>query len=207
MESGAAPGIGAAPSVEAMTDPTAILDFWFAERHRRLWFARDDGFDAAIRATLGLAHEAARAGRLDDWRRAAPSCLALVLLLDQVPRNIHRGTPLAFAADPAARAAAQAALARDFDMAVAPERRLFFYLPFCHSESPADQELAVQLMTERLDDPEAQASAREHAAIIRRFGRFLHRNRVLGRTSTEEEEAFLAGADPASFMRSHEPRP
>lgn len=190
-----------------MTDPVTILDFWFAERHRLLWFTRDDGFDAAIRATLGPAHEAARAGRLDHWRGAASSCLALVLLLDQVPRNIHRGTPLAFATDPAARSAARAALDRGFDTAVAQERRLFFYLPLCHSESVVDQDLAVALMTERLDDPKAQASAREHAAIIRRFGRFPHRNRVLGRASTDEEEAFLAGADPSSFMRSHEPRP
>lgn len=189
-----------------MTDPIAILDFWFAERHRRLWFVRDDGFDAAIGARLGPAHEDARAGRLDHWRAAAPSCLALVLLLDQVARNIHRGTPRAFATDPAARAAARAALERGFDVATAPERRLFFYLPFCHSEKAADQDLAVQLMTERLDDPEAQASAREHAAIIARFGRFPHRNRVLGRAGTDEEEAFLAGADPSSFMKSHDAR-
>ncbi len=117
--------------------------------------------------------------------------LALVLLLDQFSRNIHRGDPLAFAGDARARAIAARGIARRFDLIRPPQERAFFYLPFMHSEDPADQRLSLRLYRARLSSPLHYRHAKEHADIVRRFGRFPHRNRVLGRKSTPEERQFL----------------
>jgi uncharacterized protein (DUF924 family) len=179
----------------------ALLDFWFGppgarerDRPRPLWFAAPPGFDAALRRRFARDHARAAAGRYRHWRVAPETCLALVLLLDQLPRNLHRGTPRAYGGDAPARAVARHALHRGFDRRVAPVRRWFFYLPFMHSEELADQELCVALhrrLPPSADHARALAAARQHRDIIARFGRFPHRNRALGRASTEEEEAFL----------------
>jgi uncharacterized protein (DUF924 family) len=175
----------------------AILGFWFGDRDeaRKEWYAADPAFDAALRARFLVDEAAAAAGRLDPWMAERDPCLALILLLDQVPRNIHRGTPTAFASDARARAVADHAIARGFDQALSPVRRAFVYLPFMHSEALADQERCVALHAAMEPDggPDSGLDfARRHRAIIARFGRFPHRNAILGRQSKEEETAFLA---------------
>lgn len=189
-----------------MTEAEAVLDFWFAgepDRHRLCWFHADPAidpasFDAAIRARFGATWEAARLGLLDDWAEAPAGGLALVLVLDQFPRNMHRGTALAFATDERARAVARRALARGFGQALTPVQKMFLYLPFEHSEDLADQDEAVRL-TEALGPipglsaPDAALDfARRHREVIRRFGRFPHRNAALGRVSTPEELEYLS---------------
>lgn len=171
-----------------------VLGFWFNEAGPERWYANDPDFDALVRDRLGAASERAAAGALDGWRADARGCLALIILLDQAPRNIHRGTARAFAADAPARGAAAHAVARGFDR---DERfddawRPFFYMPFMHSEDLADQDRCVALAAERLSGDETADHARRHREIITRFGRFPHRNAALGRASTPEEEAFLA---------------
>jgi uncharacterized protein (DUF924 family) len=170
-----------------------VLGFWFAPERRKHWFEASEAFDAAVRRALGAWHEAAASGRLDHWRESAEGCLALCILLDQVPRNVFRGTPQAFASDAQARAVARHAVERGFDLAFADkDRRMFLYLPLEHSEELADQELCVALCRERIDDPEYLRYAERHREIVARFGRFPHRNAILGRPSTPEETAFLA---------------
>ncbi len=180
----------------------AILDFWFGRPgdagyggKREIWFEKSDDFDAAIRENFMADYEAAEAGQLDPMQRTARGALALVILLDQFPRNMFRGDPRAFATDAQAREVAGAAIACGFDKALTPVERRFFYLPFEHGENPADQARCAQYMREHLPpDAERDASieyARHHRVIIERFGRFPHRNAALGRTSTAEEIAFL----------------
>jgi len=171
-----------------------VLAFWFTDEARARWFDKDAAFDAACRDRLGVLARDAAAGRLDGWAAMPRGALALVILLDQVPRNLHRGTPAAFAQDAKAREVARRAVAAGLDAALGPEERLFLYLPFEHGEDAADQALAVDLI-EALGDPEWAESARRHRDIILRFGRFPHRNVALGRPSTPEELAFLAGPD------------
>ncbi len=179
----------------------AIVDFWFGpptdpERlsHRQLWFRSTPEFDAAVRRELLEDHRQAVAGALQHWEAAAESALSLVILLDQVPRNIFRSTPRAFASDAQALAVTNRALARSFDLAVPPAWRLFFYLPFEHSERLADQQHGIRLI-ERLPAVSGRAGdgrmSRLHLEIIERFGRFPHRNAILGRASTAAELAFL----------------
>jgi uncharacterized protein (DUF924 family) len=176
----------------------AILDFWFGAEpgvRRRSWFAGDPGFDREIRDRFADDHRQARAGALDGWQGEAQGCLALILLLDQFPRNMYRGSPEAFAGDGRALAAARNALDRGFDAGMAPERRLFLYLPFEHSEALEDQRRSVALM-EGFRDLQGYADVYEyalrHLRVIERFGRFPHRNAILGRLSTPEELEFLA---------------
>lgn len=173
-----------------MSDPNAaeVLRFWF-EDHPRDWFVKDPGFDAAVRSRFIEMHEAAAVGRLAHWADSARSCLALVIVLDQFPRNMFRGEARAFATDPLARAAARVILQRGWDKPMQQSERLFAYLPFEHSESLADQDLAVQLMKDF--DAEQLRYAVRHREIIGRFGRFPHRNGVLGRESTSAEIEFL----------------
>lgn len=179
--------------MSAPQGPAAVLDFWPAPESRAAWFKPSEVFDAEVRRVLGPLYEHAVAGRLDAWRDNAEGCLALCILLDQVPRNIFRGTARAFASDAQARVVAAHAVARGFDLAFAEDdRRLFFYLPFEHSEELADQERAVALCHERIRDPECLRIAERHHEIIQRFRRFPHRNAVLGRAGTPEEIAFLA---------------
>jgi uncharacterized protein (DUF924 family) len=171
-------------------DPAALVDFWRAAGPDR-WFRTDTTFDQTFRDAYLPAHEAAAAGALVGWGDTAESALALVLLLDQFPRNAFRATPRMYATDVLAREAAAAAIAAGFDHAVEPALRLFFYLPFAHSESLADQERSVTLHLGLGKDGARHALG--HRDIVRRFGRFPHRNALLGRTSTPEEVAYLAG--------------
>jgi uncharacterized protein (DUF924 family) len=181
----------------------ALLDFWFGApgsaeygRPRKCWFAKDVGFDAALRARFADAVDEAAAGRLDGWGSAAPGSLALILLLDQLPRNLFRGTPRAFATDAAALAQAEAALAQGFDARLLPVERVFLYLPFEHSEALARQDRAVALFAalarEHAGFDDYLDYAERHRAVIRRFGRFPHRNAILGRPATPEEIEYLA---------------
>jgi uncharacterized protein (DUF924 family) len=171
--------------------PADVLAFWRAAGPDK-WFERDDGFDAAIRERFRATYEAAAAGRLAEWENTAEGALALLLVLDQFPRNMFRGDARSFAADPLAHGVADRAIARGFDTLYVPPQRRFFYLPFTHSENLADQERCVALNRAAGDD-EGVKWAELHADIIRRFGRFPHRNRALGRATTPDEQAFLAG--------------
>ncbi|HEU5272563.1 MAG TPA: DUF924 family protein, partial [Xanthobacteraceae bacterium] len=147
--------------------------------------------DADIRTRFLATYEAAAAGRL-AWDETADGALALLIVLDQFPRNMFRGSARAFAADPLARTIASRAIERGFDQAAAPSERSFFYLPFEHSEALADQERCIAL-NRAAGDADALKWAEQHADIIRRFGRFPHRNKALGRATTPEEQAFLDG--------------
>ncbi|HZH44798.1 MAG TPA: DUF924 family protein [Lysobacter sp.] len=176
-----------------MSDPLAqeILGFWRAAGPAR-WFAVDPGFDRELATRFGDAHLRASRREFEHWLDEADSALALVLLLDQVPRNIYRGSPHAFATDPLARLYADRALAAGHDRACEPALRGFFYLPFEHSEQPEDQARSVALF-EALGDAEYLRYAVLHRDLIARFGRFPHRNPILGRTMTAEEQAYLDG--------------
>ncbi len=167
-----------------------VLAFWRAGSEH--WFEQDDAFDAAIRERFAATYEDAAAGRLSDWENRPESALALVIVLDQFPRNMFRGSARSYAADPLARALAERAIARGFDQRVAVPERTFFYLPFEHAETLADQERSVALFR-ATGDADSLKWAELHADIIRRFGRFPHRNAVLGRTTTPQEQAFLDG--------------
>jgi uncharacterized protein (DUF924 family) len=178
-----------------------ILDFWFGGTNReRSWFAPDAEFDRTCTANFIGDCRAAAAGELDAWRGDARSCLALTLLLDQLPRNIFRGTARAFAADERARAVAHHALARGFDRELLPRQRAFLYTPLEHSENADDQLESVRLFralaAENPDSASYVAYAEEHCETIRRFGRFPHRNEVLGRESTPAEREFLDRKNP-----------
>jgi uncharacterized protein (DUF924 family) len=171
--------------------PAEVIAFW-REAGPERWFKKDDSFDEEIRSRfLGL-HERAATGELKDWENSAEGTLALLLLFDQFPRNMFRGTARAFATDELARAITASALLKGFDAQVAPDMRAFFYLPFEHSEDLADQERGIALYKAAGDD-DGLKWAHIHADIIRRFGRFPHRNPILGRTTTPEEQAFLDG--------------
>lgn len=174
---------------EQTISPLDVLDFWWQAGAAK-WFARDDKFDRRCRETFTAAIEAAAAGELDHWSDSADGALALILLLDQMPRNIYRGTPEAFKADGKAVEIAQKALDKGFDRAFPKDARGFFYLPFEHSEDMAHQERSVDLCR-ILGDKELYHYALIHLDVIRRFGRFPHRNAVLGRCSTPEELAYL----------------
>ncbi len=171
------------------TEPADILAFWRAAGPDK-WFNKNDAFDAEIRQRFLDTYEAAAAGRLAAWEDDADGALARVIVLDQFARNMFRGSPRTYAADPLARAAAERAIARGFDRRFALPERLFFYLPFMHAEDLADQERCVALLRDA-GEVDWMKDAQEHADIIRRFGRFPHRNGVLGRTTTPDEQAFL----------------
>lgn len=179
--------------MSACPTPAAVLAWWRAAGRAR-WFGGDPAFDAAVRAALLPAYEDAAAGRLDHWAGTAEGAAALLILLDQVPRNVFRGTPRAFATDAQALAVAERAIARDFDVApgvnAAPSLRGFFYLPLMHAEDPARQARCVALYRAAGDD-DGLAYARLHQDVIARFGRFPHRNPVLGRPMTADEQAYL----------------
>lgn len=176
----------AAPPLPTAAD---VVRFWRDAGPKR-WFQRDDEFDARFRSGFLAAHEAAAAGRLQAWSITPEGALALVLLLDQFPRNAFRGTPRVYATDPPARAVADTAIRSGFDRMVEPELRRFFYLPFAHSEELQDLERCVTLNEEEGGD--SLRWAKHHRDIVARFGRFPHRNAMLGRASTAEEERFLA---------------
>ena len=166
-----------------------VLAFW-REAGPDRWYTRDADFDERIRERfLGLWHEAV-ASRLSSWEDSDDGALALVIVLDQFPRNMFRGDVRAFSSDGQAREVATRALVRGVDQRIAPPLLQFLYLPFMHSEELADQIRCV-ILFQASDDPENLRYAEEHADIIRRFGRFPHRNGALGRTTTPDEQAYL----------------
>jgi uncharacterized protein (DUF924 family) len=174
------------PPIKSADD---VFAFWTKAGPDK-WYKKDDDFDRTIHDNFLATYEVAAEGRLSPWQNEPASALALVILLDQFPRNMFRGSPRAFAADPLARDVADSAIARGFDKAVDRILRAFFYLPFMHSERIEDQEYCVELCR-ALGDEDNLKYAEIHAEIIRRFGRFPHRNPVLGRETTPEEQAFL----------------
>jgi uncharacterized protein (DUF924 family) len=169
--------------------PQDVVGFWRAAGPTK-WFTKDEAFDAECRRLFLPVHQAAATGELAAWENAPEGALALLILLDQMPRNMFRATPRAYATDALAVAAAERALARGHDQQFVPPERGFFYLPFMHSEHLPDQERCVALYR-AAGDEYGLKFAQDHADIIRRFGRFPHRNVVLRRSTTDEEQAFL----------------
>ena len=186
-----------------MIEPQSVLDFWFGApdsaefgTQRKLWFAKDAAFDSAIADRFGASVERALRGELDDWATTGPGALARILLLDQFTRNAFRGEKRAFAGDAQALAAASAMVGSRGDELLPPFMRVFVYMPFEHAEGMAMQDEAVRLFT-RLAAAAPQLAdmldyAHRHRAVIERFGRFPHRNAILGRQSTAEELAYIA---------------
>jgi uncharacterized protein (DUF924 family) len=170
-----------------MPSPTEILAFWREAGHER-WYKKNDAFDAEVRRRYLELWRAAVAGELSSWEASDDGALALTIVLDQFPRNMFRGKAEAFCSDAAAREVAGRAIARGVDARTDPALLEFLYMPFMHSEHLADQLRCVELFR---NSAENLKFAEEHAGIIRRFGRFPHRNRVLGRPTTPEEQAFL----------------
>ena len=184
--------------------PDDVLDFWigapaadhdsFMNKVKR-WFRVDKTLDAEIRTRFGDAVQKARDGALDDWAKTPRGRLALIILLDQFTRNVFRDTPRAFAGDARALAAAQAMVASGADRALSPQLRAFVYLPFEHAEDAAPQDEAVRLFARLVDEASELHAlldyAQRHRAVVQRFGRFPHRNEILGRVSSAEETAFL----------------
>ncbi|AVJ22494.1 MULTISPECIES: DUF924 family protein [Pseudomonas] len=166
----------------------AVIAFWKQAGPKR-WFAKDEGFDRDFRDRFNAAHMQAARRELEDWLTTADGALALLILLDQYPRNAFRGTAHMFATDPLARLYARKMVDAGLDQQVEPQLRAFCYLPFEHSEDPQDQQRSLALNQQL--DASTYHWAKEHADIIERFGRFPHRNGVLGRASTDEELAFL----------------
>ena len=181
----------------------AILDFWFGDSRRdrthygeprEAWFVKDPTFDAIVCDRFLTDFEQATTGQLDAWKTEPESCLALILLLDQFPRNLFRGDARAFATDTQAVAVAQGAIASQLDQSLQRIQRWFVYLPLEHSENLTHQNQCVELFRQLGNDPNSQNVlhyAIQHRDIIARFGRFPHRNAILGRPNTPEEEAFL----------------
>lgn len=169
--------------------PNDILGFWTSAGSKQ-WYAAKAAFDEAIRLKFEPVHHAAARGEYDQWAETPEGALALLILLDQFPRNLYRKSGHAFATDPKARAIARAATEKGWHLQLEPELRQFMVLPFEHSEDIADQDLCLTL-AEELDDPEMLKWAVIHRDIIVRFGRFPHRNAALGRTTTAEEQEFL----------------
>jgi uncharacterized protein (DUF924 family) len=166
----------------------SVLDFWFrGNEERKEWFQKDPAFDDEIRARFLPLYEAAARGALAAWKHSPRECLALIILLDQFPRNMFRDSARAFAADPLALDAARHAVASGYDRSLSEIERTFVYLPFEHSENLADQETALRLFAGHAN----YEWARKHWEIVRRFGRFPHRNAVLGRQNTPAEIEFL----------------
>ena len=174
-----------------IASPQAVVAFW-REAGPDKWYEKNATFDQQIRERFLATHEAAARGELSDWENSAEGALALLILLDQFPRNMFRGSARAFATDPLARAITTRSIDKGLEHAVPENMRNFFYLPFQHSEALADQERSLALYR-AAGDNDNMKWADIHADIIRRFGRFPHRNAVLGRKTTPEEQAFLDG--------------
>jgi uncharacterized protein (DUF924 family) len=186
-----------------------IIDFWFGTparlegdeiygKPRSMWFRADPIIDRVIKDRFEEVYQFAAAGLLDGWKYFPASCLALIITLDQFPRNMFRGTPAAFATDNLALEIAQHAIEMEFDRDLLPVQRWFIYLPFEHSEKIEHQLTSVKLFDTLSSDPDSQlaiASARTHLELIQAFGRFPHRNQILARSSTPDELAFLARPD------------
>lgn len=185
---------------KAMPDINDVLTFWFEDptgqtaSYRKVWFSKNAAFDQEIRDRFLDLYEQANYGMLAHWQETPQGCLALILLWDQFPRNMFRNQPEAFATDEKALVCAQQAIARGFDQALPLIQRWFVYLPFMHSEILAMQQQSVELFRQFIDDPNTQSSypyALKHLEVIERFGRFPHRNSILGRENRLEETEFL----------------
>lgn len=186
-----------------MSDPIEVLDYWIGAVGPKGWYAGGADLDGEIAALFAPLWQAAHDGGLEHWAEGAVGTLAYLIVCDQFPRNIHRASPLAFATDARARTAARRAIEAGWDMQTPPPERQFFYMPFEHSEDMADQDLAVQLMQDRLPDhPDLALHARAHREVIARFGRFPFRNNALGRASTTDETAFLAQGGYMTVVRA-----
>ena len=171
-------------------DWVEVIDFWFKELGPKDWFRKDDSVDARIAQRFRTVHEAAASGELWHWRSLAPGALAEIIVLDQFSRNLFRDDPRAFATDSMALVLAQEAIRRSLDRELPAAQKSFMYLPFMHSESPVVHETAVTLFSQPGLE-ENLAFELRHQKIIERFGRYPHRNQILGRTSTPEELEFL----------------
>jgi uncharacterized protein (DUF924 family) len=174
-----------------------VLDFWFSEPSRRRWFKSTPEFDRELEARFSELHAMAADGRLGDWEQTADGALALVILLDQIPLNIYRGESRCFATEALALAVAERAIERGLDGELVPERRAFLYMPYMHSESLAHQDRSVELYAQPGLEHHLKW-ARHHREIVQRFGRFPHRNAILGREGTEEELSYLTS--PEAFI-------
>lgn len=184
-----------------MSQAKEILEFWFGDpeqpdygKPKRFWFTKKSEFDEKLRIQFLQDYQKAAAGYLDDWIETPETCLALILLLDQFPRNMFRQTPEAFATDWEALSVAQHAVAQGYDQKLLPVQRWFVYLPFEHSENLEHQQQAVRLFQQlrfHHDSASCIEYAIRHKSVIERFGRFPHRNAILGRISTPEEKEFL----------------
>lgn len=184
-----------------MSQAKAILDFWFGKpdepdfgKPRKFWFTKNSEFDQEVRNRFLTDYQQAAKSQLEDWKTSPESCLALIILLDQFPRNMFRNQPQAFATDSQALSYAQYAVTVGFDQQLLPIQRWFIYLPFEHSENLIDQRQCVDLYQQLKDYPEMADGinyAVKHLEVIERFGRFPHRNQILGRDSTPEEVEFL----------------
>jgi uncharacterized protein (DUF924 family) len=181
-----------------MADPVEVLDFWLGEVGPEGWYKGGAELDALCRDRFAEVWQAAHDGGLEHWVDGTVGTLAYLIVTDQLSRNIHRDSALAFACDARALAAAKQAVEQGWDMNAPEPERQFFYMPFEHSEVPADQVMAVHLLETRLSsDPDMALHARAHAEVIRRYGRFPTRNLALGRVSTPEEQAYL---DAGGYM-------
>lgn len=170
--------------------PQDIIDFWFSEAARKLWFKSTPEFDLQLRETYQDSWERARRGELDHWMQSADGCLALVVVLDQFPLNMFRNTAQSYATEAQSREVARVALEKNFDQALDAERKAFLYMPFMHSESLEDQQLALELFAQPGLENNLRF-ARHHHDIVAKFGRFPHRNEALGRDSTAAEIEYL----------------
>ena len=167
-----------------------ILDFWFDPKNQTWWFSQNDGFDALIEKNFQAIHQQAAHAELWPWRNTAEGRLAEIIVLDQMSRNLYRNSPLAFAQDAQALVLAQEAISLHLDLELPPTQRSFLYMPFMHSESKLIHEYALKLFQD-LANPVNLDFEQRHKAIIDRFGRYPHRNQVLGRNSSQEELEFL----------------
>ncbi len=187
-----------------LADAREVLDFWFDPAHAAYWFASNEAFDGRIRQRFGALVEAAASGQLDVWMAEPERWLALLVLLDQFPRNLHRGDARAWTSDVKAQRVALSGLADAFDSRLPPLQRVFAYLPLEHAEDVGLQRISVSLFEAlhaqvAVDERERFGDfldyARRHCEVIARFGRFPHRNAVLGRVDTPQEAHYLAGPD------------
>ena len=169
---------------------SAVLDFWFSQRVKSLWFKKSESFDREIKEHFEPMYRQAKQGELDRWQELPHSTLALIILLDQFPRNMYRQSPQAFATDDQAVALTKYAIANNYQQSLTTEQQTFLYMPLMHSEQKADQSLCVELFT-KLGLEDNLKFARKHQEIINRFNRFPHRNQILGRKSTATEQEFL----------------
>ena len=174
--------------------PQALLDFWFAPEHAKLWFNSTPEFDQQVRHLFESVWQAAKEGQLDDWEQTAEGTLALVILLDQMPLNMYRGQAESFSTEAQARAVAGRAIEQSFDIALDHTGKAFLFMPFMHSEKLADQDRAVELFA-GAGLEENLKFAIHHRDIVRQFGRFPHRNEILGRPNTEQEKVWLASKE------------